>query len=115
MGIDAIFLPIECDTDVITYSHSILRLERNRALWDEINKLEPRKLGKTLNCYLARREDGETQYGEVNEDNYGEALTYLYTQELALIDDEFIEGVNKAVWGYLKELPPSTKIVIFWS
>jgi len=115
MGIDVTFLPIEHESESLVYSHTLLPLERRYDLQDEIRRLEPREFGRKISSYIGRNKDGETCYGDTDNDCYGEVLTYLTAGELLLVDKATIEYRNKAVWAYLAELPSDTKIIIYWS
>lgn len=115
MGVDVVFLPVECDYEDVCYGHTLLPLERRYDLQAEILKLELKQFNRKISCYLGRNSQGESSYGDIDKDCYGEALMYLTAGELLLVDAATIEHRNKAVWAYLRELPPQTKIVIYWS
>lgn len=114
MGVDVTFLPLDCDRVNLTYSHTLLPLDRRYDVQEEIRKLDPRLLGKEMTSYLANKNDGIC-YGDFKEDCYGEVLTYLTAGELLLINKKIIEHKNKAIWAYLAELPSDTKVVLYWS
>lgn len=115
MGIDVTFLPIEHESKDLCYSHTLLPLERRYDLQDEIRRLEPRILGRKISSYVGRDKEGEVCYGDTDSDCYGDALTYLTSGELLLVDSATVEYKNKAIWAYLRELPADTKIVIYWN
>lgn len=117
MGLDLKLLPVECDTELVRYSHTILSCPRRRALFDSIKELEKRNYGASLACYLAPDKDGNVRYGETTEDSYGKPIQYVTAQELLKLSMHFdvcSNDINKAIWSYLSKLPPETKIILYW-
>ena len=114
MGVDVTFLPIEHESEDLCYSHTLLPLWRRRELWPLLDDLLPKNLDRAISCYVGRDDDGELCYGELLEDCYGRPLTYLTVAQLLTVDRSLVNDGNKAIWAYLGELPPETKIVIYW-
>jgi hypothetical protein len=140
MGLDLALLPFESDSPSIVFSHSILNCWRRRELFDVIGKLpsvpiNPEMEGKTrkdveaedkakkrplstrFTSYLATLPNGESGYGETTHDPYGSPLRYTLAGDLVKVGKH--DGVtdnarNRAVWAYLAELPPDTKVALYW-
>ena len=69
-------------------------------------------------CYLSTAENGDTQYGTLSEDAYGEPMRWIRVKALlTLIDHVSVIGnpLNKQAWGYLNACPPNTRVALYWS
>lgn len=132
MGTDLILLPFDGDIDELAFSHTILPLERRIELFKEIDKLAQIKgvpVPKDFNSYLSREpieiqsspvDIETTHYGRTMNDSYDATLLYVKVSELMSPSIIYHQGVkdnwkNRAVWGFLRELPPNTKIALYWS
>lgn len=124
MGIDLTLLPIDCENDTGTwgYSHTVLSCERAGKLWGELYMLEKRDgqpVPESFTTYLSRDDKyEEPHYGQTTKDAYGEPVRALpakalmrYANHLGVKD----QARNRAVWSYLKALPPETKVALYWS
>lgn len=117
MGVDLTLMPL-LSKDYWA-AHDMLRLERERDLWDPIAKLPQAPIPKPLSCHQARnKETGDTCYGDAENTPYGDRMTYTTVADLLMLNDH--EGVqdhwrNKAVWAYLAQMPGDWKIVLYWS
>ena len=116
MGLDLKLLPL-LGRDYWA-SHDMLRLERNRELWSEIEKLPRNPIPQALSCYQAvSPTTGDPCYGDVERDPYGTPLTYITAADLlSLKNHEAVQGdwMNRAVWAYLAEMPGDWPIVLYW-
>lgn len=111
MGVDLRLLPFDCYFKDISFSHTILSCERERALFSIIQKLETEK-GEKVPEGFTSFSSGE-KYGETITDPYGESVKWLNNDELIYIwDTEYPK--NKAILEYLKALPRFTKIALYW-
>jgi hypothetical protein len=121
MGVDLRLLPFEADNaGGISFSHSILSLERRRELWDPIAKIEAahgHDVPDGFCSFLSRGKDGDTCYGRTTTTPYGSRLKYVTAGDLkqlanhpAVTDNH----INQAIWAYLACLPDSTKIALYW-
>ena len=134
MSVDLTLLPYNCDFPENSYSHTMLPLQTNtRDLMEEIEKLSYEvsqsidfitgdKLSgdveDTFTCYLAKNEDGESGYGEVNEDAYGKKMRWVRASvlmRLANHDGVNRNPLNKQAWAYLNACPPNTRVALYWS
>lgn len=116
MGVDLTLMPLLSED--FWASHDLLRLERRRELWDDVAKLPQKPIPKPISCYVARRPDGESGYGDATETPYGEAMTYTTAADLlTLSEHEAVQDnwMNRAVWSYLAKMPPHWPIVLYWS
>lgn len=109
MGIDLILYPVECETPLLSFSHTMLRCDGQRSLFDVIAELKTRPAPEDFSTY---RDEG---YGAIEFDPYGDALTYIRAGELV----KAAAGIelyprNAAAWAYLAALDPQTKIVLYW-
>jgi hypothetical protein len=117
MGVDLRLLPVFTDSNDFICSFSVLELERRRELWPLINDLPQYELPAPLSCWTARIENGEHGYGKLTETAYGDppkwvtALALVGLRDAEPVRDNY---VNRAVWAYLAELPPETRIVLDW-
>lgn len=115
MGVDLTLLPVLGNGH--WFSHQVIQLERRRDLWDQIAELRQQDVPEKLSCYLARTAEGETCYGDIDQDCYGDALKWTTPAELLKLKDyhEVQDNwQNKAVWAWLAEVPPDWPIVLYW-
>jgi hypothetical protein len=130
VGVDLELLPTYQPGD-FGYSPSLLRVDRRQELWDSIEAANPRPVpeGVTLYSYAGRgltaSDDEEKGFGETTEDAYGNPLTYLPAGKLADLFREFNRAereedpdhysrTNRAIEGYLTELPPGLPVILYW-
>lgn len=115
MGVDLRLLPFDCDQGDFAFSHTILEVGRDYDLHDKIRKLKSMPVPPKFTSFCGDLENGETGYGVTNETPYGEALEFVLAGHLCAIPlppDAFYRA--RAVWAYLKELPPHTKVALYW-
>ena len=121
MGLDLKLLPFDADAgDRISYSHTILNCLRRSDLFEEILEMEERfghAVPKGFSSYLRSTKNRGSHYGVTVTTPYGEILKYVTAGMLTAFSDH--EGVldnhwNRAIWAYLKELPPGTKVALYW-
>jgi len=124
MGIELDLLPVEggcgCrDCGVWGYSQTVLRCAPSSELFDEIRKVQKRKgtaVPESFFTYVSRDDKYEdSHYGETQEDCYGDQIESLDVRELLKFKEQAQAcPQNRAVWAYLAELPPRTKVALFW-
>lgn len=133
MSIDLTLLPMNNEQPNNSYSHTVLPLQTNtRDLFEEIERLLDVKnnafnfitdeqmsgeVGVGFSSFIATNEDGDTQYGEIKEDAYGNKLMWIRAsvlQGLTHHDGVQRNPLNKQAWGYINACPASTKIVLYW-
>ena len=119
MGIDLKLLPIEHQHGDFGYAHTVLTLERHSDLWEVIWELRMQPVPRDFSSFFGPTcERGESHYGRMTEDAYGEDLRSVAVKELLKISDH--EGVrdyaekNAAAWAYLAELDPEDRVVLYW-
>jgi hypothetical protein len=117
MGLDLKLVVIE-DCGPCAYGPTVIDVWRRHELFDELMKIKDHPTPENFTTYLGRTDDGEYTYGKVTETPYGEHLTYVLAYELHQYRDHV--GVtdnhyNRAAWAYLAQLPPETKIALYWS
>lgn len=117
MSLDLSLLPFEHDGGDFGFSHSVLRLDGDRDLFDDILKIPQHPVPRKFNTYLCRDDEYEdTHYGNTQETPYGEPLGWIYAKELlALRPGSFSGRLTRAAWAYLRELDPLTKVALYWS
>lgn len=118
MGLDLRLLPFDADVDVVTFSHTILSCERRRELFEELLKLPSVEVPERFYSFTSREAScGESHYGVTRDTPYGEPLDYVRVKDLlAYSDHEGVtdNGKNRAIWAYLKCLPPENKVALYW-
>lgn len=116
MGTDLTLLPVDVMQPVVSFSHSMLGLERRRELWPEVEKVDAEHgqlVPAGFMAYVARRPDGEPGYGMLKEDAYGSPYRMVPAGVLAkIITDDHPK--NRAVRAYLEALPEDHWIVLHW-
>ena len=116
MGLDLYLLPFDCDSPDLCFSHTILNCERESFLFIKISNLSD-DIGVIVPDYftgfLSRKESGDSCYGKIIEDPYGDPIKYVNANKL--IDAWKTEYVkNEAILEYLKCLYGTTKIALYW-
>ena len=115
MGVDLTLLPL-LNKDFWA-AHDMLQLNRRSELWPEFRGMKKSPIPKPLSCHLASGEDGESRYGELEDDPYGDRLAWVTVRDLLpLREHEAIKDdwQNRAVWAYLAEMPEDWQIVLYW-
>ena len=120
MVVDLKLLPIEISKINISYSQTVLKLDRDREFFD---RLMDKELEKTVNSnfrsYVSRRNGKGSHYGITEKDAYGDPVNIMSVAEL---EHQFawhqtehkISPRNEAVLAYLKALDPKTEVALFW-
>ena len=116
MGVDLRLLPLLSKD--FWCAHEVWSCERRRDLWDEVLKLPQQPIPEKLSCYLARHPiDGETCYGDIEEDPYGCRPHYTTAGDLLTLKDNHEvrdNWKNRAIWAALGEMPADWPIVLYW-
>lgn len=111
MGIDLTLLLLEGDT----HAHSMLLLERDCELWRRIGRLPSSPAPHGMTCFLSVGKDGGHHYGVLGKDPYGSPLRCVTAGELAEVRLPMESSrCNCAAWAWLKKLPPTQRIVLYW-
>lgn len=119
MGVDLRLLPLDYEGPDITYSHTILSMERQRELWPKIEAL-PSTPAPRFTSFMAIREaepdKGESCYGYATKDAYGQPLRCVTADDLRKCVMRLVGLYEKnyAIGCYLSALPPETRIVLYW-
>lgn len=119
MGVDLKLLPFDAEFEIICFSHTVLYLERDQNLFNDILAIRPQMNVPNNFCsYLARTKDNpETHYGITIVDAHNQPLKYVYIESLLrlLSRVEVISSQkNSAVWAYLGALDSNTKVALYW-
>lgn len=121
MGVDLTLLPFERSVrDDWAIAHSVLGCERRRGLFEVVAEVETAKSVAApllFSTYIARDKDGETRYGNTQETPYGDKVRVVTVADLLpLADHEDVldNPKNRAVWAYLGQLAPETRVALYW-
>jgi hypothetical protein len=116
----------------INFSHTVLPLGRNYDLWEKIEALPQlevsEKSRQEFSCYLGTVPDGshqgESGYGNLLEDCYGNQLQWVTAGDLVkafqtqLAEDEqsgYRSIPNESAAAYLAALEPDNPVALHWS
>lgn len=116
MGVNLSLLPFDIGAS-IHISRTVLECLGRKELFEEIEKLPAIKVPEDFKCYLARGANGGSCYGVVTETVFGEPLTCTTALHLAELQRHYgvtDNYVNRAIWAYLKELPPHLAVALYW-
>src|SRR5438876_287695 len=118
VAIDLTLLPFDHEAPGSAFSHTILGCNGGGTLYEQIDKLDADPVPLSFRSYLSRDDEWEeAHYGETHETPYGAPLTCVSAKCLLRFrDQEEVAGnaKNRAVWAYLAELPPETRVALFW-
>lgn len=109
MGIDLTLLPFDCDYEYLVFSHTVLQLPRDYALFDKIRDTPQKEVPAGFTSYVSQDDAyEESHYGETIEDPYGDKLRYTTAGELKRC------GIAGPTGAYVNELPDDNKVALFW-
>lgn len=127
MGLDLKLLVLLGDTPNFDMwlGHTIITTGRDYYLYDTIKRQVDEKAipeGKTVWSYFHDSEDdpdAESTYGEMYTNPYGEPLTWVTAGELAdafqVARQAWLKAdINEAIYQFLRALPATWKIVLYW-
>lgn len=123
MGVDCTLLPVEFENDQWGYSHTVLKLDRNYTVWEMLRKLPdagavPSSFASHIGGRVREGEQaGEPCYGETQKDPYGDPVRCVRAGDLAKLSKRLRSyGLprTKASIAYCAQLPPETRIAIWW-
>lgn len=121
MGVDLKLLVVDGDMGNSAFAHTMLEFGRNYDAHDKIREQSHPIPWKDFSSYVSRVPDGsmkgETCYGDVNEDCYGEKLKYVRADDFLKAVKSFLPNLSHrqmAAYVYLEAMPPETKIVLYW-
>lgn len=109
MGLDLSLLPYDCDMESLTFSHTVLQVERDYELYEKIQKLPSEKVDKSFSSYLSRDDKyEESHYGETIENPYGEPVVCVLAGSLKTV------GIPGPTGAYINALEDDNKVALFW-
>lgn len=129
MGIDARLLVVDGNCGDWGFSHTVLSLDRDYELWEEIKACEPQlRPGFSLHTFAGKRIDsgyyeGERVYGEIERDPYGDPIRFLTANHLGEAfaawgrkseHPERLSKHNIAAGCFLQMLPEQTLVGLYW-
>lgn len=116
MGVDLCLIPVDSDLGDWSMGHSLLEVERRSELWNVVEALAKHDLPTKFQCFKARNADGDPCYGTLTDDCYGNLVKCATAGDLAAIQHQSTTDHprNRAIWAFLRELPPETKIALYW-
>lgn len=126
MGLDLTLLPYDGRNEDWAASFTVLQCERRSGLFAAIGDVETARatpVPKSFNSYLSRDDDNsahytDSHYGNTQETPYGDPVHTLTAGELsrAFHDHEDVQdnALNRATWAYLANLPPDTRVALYW-
>ena len=109
MGVDLKLLPFDCDLEVLCFSHTVLNVDRDYALFDRIKEVPSIRVREGFTSYLSRDDAyEETHYGDTTEDPYGDPVRYVLASDLKTI------GLPGPTGAYIEALDDDNKVALFW-
>jgi hypothetical protein len=115
MGIDLYLLPVQGHDVGMWFAHDVLSVDRNGALFDSVRELQTLPMPRALSTFVARLPNGEAGYGDALLDSYGVPLRYVHAVQLRGVDWTLTRSPqNRAIEAFVRALPASTPIVLWW-
>ena len=115
MGVDLTLMPVYTPDSWLC--HDNIDLNRRRELWDAIESLPQLAIPRPVQSFLATNADGDTAYGSLSEDPYGQPLKYTTAGDLLSLKEHPAitdNHKNRAIWAFLAEMPPAWPVVLYW-
>ncbi len=113
MGLQLRLLPIEGIKEEIKGSGNFLNCEKDKVLFEQIEQINASTVPSDFQAYHDTEEG--FVYGSLTKDAYGTELNYVFVKELLKFKPNSESQTNKAIWAYLKQLPPEGKIALYWN
>jgi hypothetical protein len=115
MGIELKLMPLSRPESDL--AHDMISIGQDYELFDLINALPKKKIEKPIWSYEATLPNGESGYGQIEKDPYGDRLSIITSTVLLSIKDhpciaDFWRV--KAAWAYLAQMPEDWPIVLYW-
>lgn len=122
MGLDLKLLPLRhLDNMGGTewgYSHDVLSLHRDSELFDDIARIPSCEIGPGANVtsYVGGESDGNTCYGPLVVNPYGDPVEHVSAGDLAeVMARHEREGESNApARAYVQNLPPGQRVALWW-
>lgn len=116
MGLDLRVLPFDGDFPQLCFSHTVLGVDRCAALFEQIDALPSWPVPEGFASFTGQADGIEdTCYGDTTETPFGQRTCYVFAGQLAAIPVPERAGYKtRATWAYLRELPPETKVAVYW-
>ncbi len=114
MSLHLTLLPIVGINELITSRTNFLTCERDNYLFEQIDQIISSPVPPDFKSFYST-EDCYYEYGSLTKDGFDEELNYIFVKELLKLKPLSESQTNKAIWAYLKQLPPEGKIALYWS
>ena len=109
MGVDLKLLPFDCDLEMLSFSHTVLNVDRDYMLFDKIKELPSAPVREDFTSYLSRDDAyEEPHYGDTTEDPYGDPVRYVLAGDLKTV------GIQGPTGAYIDVLDDDNKVALFW-
>ncbi len=105
-------LPIEQNDEALTFSGNFFNCDKDYFLFEQLEQIPKSPVPPDFESFFDN-ENGY-DYGVINKTPYGEELTYALIKDLLKCNPHAEAKTNQAIWAYLKQLPPQTKIALYW-
>lgn len=119
MGIDLALLPVTGEYTGHVFSHTRIDCPRYYEVFDLVRALETVSIGRDrFSAFAARVPDGsmrgESCYGVVEHDAYGQPITFVRAGALA----DAIESARNVRWqpilAFVRAMPPRDLVALYW-
>ncbi len=114
MSLHLTLLPIGGTNELITSGNNFLTCERDNYLFEQIDQITASTVPPDFKGFYST-EDCHYVYGSITKDGFDTELTFVLVKELVKLKPHMQSQTNKAIWAYLKQLPPERKIALYWS
>ena len=109
MGVDLKLLPFDCDLEMLSFSHTVLNVVRDYALFDRIKEIPAIRVPRDFTSYLSRDDAyEEPHYGDTTEDPYGDQVRCVLAGDLKTV------GIPGPTGAYINALDDDNKVALFW-
>ena len=121
MSLDLTLLPVDHDGK-LGHAHSMLDCDAGGGIYDAMARLgiSEKRLTDPPDDFFTFRAtgaDGEPRYGRTTETPYGEPIRCARIRDLLRLTEEPViteSRKNRAVWAWLRAMPPDTKVALYW-
>lgn len=105
-------IPFGRENDSLTFSHNFFNCDKDYYLFEQLKQISTFPVPPNFESFFDN-ENGY-DYGVITKTPYDEALTYALVKDLLECKPHSEAQTNKAIWAYLKQLPPQTKVALYW-
>ena len=116
MGVDLTIMPQSYRFSERIVTQHAIQFERDWVIWKAFEKSgQEVPVGMPVTCHFARTADGETCYGEVTENPYGDPITSMTAGQMHdVLSTHKMHGSNVWIFAALGAMDRDLPVYLYW-